>query len=136
MFKIEKLIVPSVSEDMEELSYIFEGSVKSTILENSLVVSLKVKQGTSLVVQWLRFCNPNAGVLGSIPGQGTRSHMPRLRPGAANFFSNETNYYHMTYLFHPYVFTKDKWKYSVQKYLYVNVYNSFFYITVKKTNIH
>ena len=51
MFKIEKLIVPSVSEDMEELSYIFEGSVKSTILENSLVVSLKVKQGTSLVVQ-------------------------------------------------------------------------------------
>ena len=44
MFKIEKLIVPSVSEAMEELSYIVEGSVKSTILENSLVASLKVKQ--------------------------------------------------------------------------------------------
>ena len=43
MFKIEKLIVPSVSEAMEELSYIVEGSVKSTILENSLVASLKVK---------------------------------------------------------------------------------------------
>ena len=44
MFKIEKLIVPSVSEAMEELSYIVEGSVKSTILENSLVASLKVKR--------------------------------------------------------------------------------------------
>ena len=26
---------------------------------------------------------PNAGSLGSIPGQGTRSHMLQLRPGAA-----------------------------------------------------
>ena len=40
---------------------------------------------TSLVVQWLRLCAPNAGGSGSIPGQGTRSHvlqqrshMPRL----------------------------------------------------------
>ena len=29
----------------------------------------------SLVVQWLRLCAPKAGGLGSIPGQGTRSHM-------------------------------------------------------------
>ena len=35
--------------------------------------------GTSLVVQWLRLCAPSAGGLGSIPGQGTRSHMPQLR---------------------------------------------------------
>ena len=35
--------------------------------------------GTSLVVQWLRLCTPNSGGLGSIPGQGTRSHMPQLR---------------------------------------------------------
>ena len=27
--------------------------------------------GTSLVVQWVRFHAPNAGCLGSIPGQGT-----------------------------------------------------------------
>ena len=46
--------------------------------------------GTSLVVQWLRFCSPNAGGLGLIPGQGTRFHMlqlrscvPQLRPGTA-----------------------------------------------------
>ena len=31
--------------------------------------------GTSLVVQWLRLRAPNAGGLGSILGQGTRSHM-------------------------------------------------------------
>ena len=31
-------------------------------------------RGTSLLVQWLRIRVPNAGGLGSIPGQGTRSH--------------------------------------------------------------
>ena len=31
------------------------------------------------MVQWLRLCAPNAGGLGSIPGQGTRSHMLQLR---------------------------------------------------------
>ena len=35
--------------------------------------------GTSLVVQWLRLSTPNAGGLGLIPGQGTRSHMLQLR---------------------------------------------------------
>ena len=27
------------------------------------------------MVQWIRLCAPNAGGWGSIPGQGTRSHM-------------------------------------------------------------
>ena len=31
------------------------------------------------MVQQLRLCAPNAGDPGSIPGQGTRSHMPQLR---------------------------------------------------------
>ena len=31
--------------------------------------------GTSLVVQWIRLHTPNAGGQGSIPGQGTRSHV-------------------------------------------------------------
>ena len=42
------------------------------------------------MVQWLRLRAPNAGGLGSIPGQGTRSHMLQLgarmlqlRPGTA-----------------------------------------------------
>ena len=39
----------------------------------------KPMPGTSLVVQWLRLRAPNSGGLGSIPGQGTRSHMPQLK---------------------------------------------------------
>ena len=39
----------------------------------------KIKTGTSLVLHWLRLHTPNAGDLGSIPGQGTRSHMLQLR---------------------------------------------------------
>ena len=35
--------------------------------------------GTSLVVRRLRLCIPNAGELGSIPGQRTRSYMPQLK---------------------------------------------------------
>ena len=31
------------------------------------------------MVQWLRLHGPDAGGLGSIPGQGARSHMPQLR---------------------------------------------------------
>ena len=34
--------------------------------------------GTSLVVQWVRLRAPNAGGLGVIPGQGTRSHVLQL----------------------------------------------------------
>ena len=44
-----------------------------------LLPDLKSHRGTSLVVQWLRLHAPNARSLGSIPGQGTRSHMPQLR---------------------------------------------------------
>ena len=36
--------------------------------------------GTSLAVQWLRLHAFNAGVPDSIPGQGTRSCIPQLRP--------------------------------------------------------
>ena len=38
-----------------------------------------------MVVQWLRLRAPNAGGQGSIPSQGTRAHMPQLRPGAAKY---------------------------------------------------
>ena len=40
-----------------------------------LKIHFKNYPGTSLVVQWLGLHAPNAGGLGSIPGQGTRSHM-------------------------------------------------------------
>ena len=35
--------------------------------------------GTYLVVQWLKLGAPKARGPGSIPGQGTRSHIPQLR---------------------------------------------------------
>ena len=38
-----------------------------------------LSSGTSLVVQRLRLPSPNAGGLGSIPGQGTRPHMLQLK---------------------------------------------------------
>ena len=40
-------------------------------------------RGTFLVVQWLRLHTPKAGDPGSIPGNGTRFHVPQLRSGAA-----------------------------------------------------
>ena len=41
---------------------------------------LHTHTGTSLVVQWLRIHDqPDAGDLGSVPGQGTRSRVPQLR---------------------------------------------------------
>ena len=52
--------------------------------------------GTSLVVQWLRLHAPNAGGLGSIPGQGTRSHMLQLgsRTTCKRSLSTATNSRH------------------------------------------
>ena len=36
-------------------------------------------KGTSLVVQWIRLCAPNAGAVGLIPDQETRSCMPQFK---------------------------------------------------------
>ena len=40
---------------------------------------IEVTSGTFLVAQGLRLCSPNAGGPGSIPGQGTRSHMSQVK---------------------------------------------------------
>lgn len=37
------------------------------------------------MAQWQRLRAPNAGGLGSTPGQRAGSHMPQLRPQAAKF---------------------------------------------------
>ena len=39
------------------------------------------KPGISLVVQWLRLCAFNAEGTGSVPGQGTRSHVQHSAAG-------------------------------------------------------
>ena len=61
---------------MNELQFI--GEVRSiNVQETGSSVWLGNREvGASLVVQWLIL---NAGGPGSIPGQGTRSHMPQLR---------------------------------------------------------
>ena len=46
-------------------------------------VSRREGVGTSLVLRRLRICVSNAGGPGSIPGQGTRSHMLQLGPDTA-----------------------------------------------------
>ena len=49
----------------------------------SLVDKTSEDGAASLVVQWLEPQGPSSGGLGSIPGEGTRSHMLQLRPAAA-----------------------------------------------------
>ena len=48
---------------------------------------------TSLVAQWLRLCTPYAEGLGSIPGQGTRSRLPKLKIwcSATNIWHSQIN---------------------------------------------
>ena len=43
-------------------------AVRNSLMKNAA-------KETSLVVQLLRLCTPNAGIPGSIPGQGTGFHM-------------------------------------------------------------
>ena len=45
----------------------------------TIIREIQIKTtGTSLMVQWLRLYSSNAGGPGSIPGQGTRSHIQQL----------------------------------------------------------
>ena len=46
-------------------------------------ILVKMRSRDSLMVQWQRLWAPNTGGLGSVPAQGTRSHMLQLRPSAA-----------------------------------------------------
>lgn len=43
------------------------------------IAIFKCLLGTSLVLQWQRLHTPNVGSPGSIPGQGTTSHMQQLK---------------------------------------------------------
>ena len=64
-------------------SVLCSGIVHSPRLYNSVSVPVYLFKiiflGSSLLVQWLRLYPPNAGGLGIVPGQGTRSHMPQLK---------------------------------------------------------
>ena len=53
--------------------------VSSVDNSNTMLGCKEAVRGTSLMGQWLRLCAPNAGGLGSIPGQGIRSHILQLK---------------------------------------------------------
>ena len=67
--------------------------------------------GTSLVVQWLRLHAPYAGGPGSIPSQGTRSHMPQLRLNAAKYIFLNIYYLfgYMWWVTIVYAYTRSYW---------------------------
>ena len=50
--------------------------------------------GTSLAVQWLRLCTPNAGSVGLIPGWGTRSCVLHSMAKQKKFFKGNIVSYH------------------------------------------
>ena len=49
------------------------------------MMRIKTSDETSLAIQWLNLCNPNARGLGLNPDQGTRSYILQLTPGVFKF---------------------------------------------------
>ena len=86
---MQRCSISSASSEMQiktTMSYYF--------IATGMAILKKDRLGTSLAVQWLRLHTPNAGGPGSIPVQGTRSHMPQrrshmrqLRPGTAKYIN-------------------------------------------------
>ena len=66
-------------EDYDSLLISIPTFIHSSTLIHIVNDHLKILFGTSLVVQQLRLHGPNAGGLGSIPGQGLRSCMLQLK---------------------------------------------------------
>ena len=76
----QKLLFLSLSRMWDQS--LFYGSDNQ---DKSLTSDFKIHiLGISLVVQWLRLLAPNAGGPGSIPDQGTRSHMLQLKVHICN----------------------------------------------------
>ena len=67
-----------MSSSEHKYSLKLNAAINGLAKTKSKCLKKKFMWGTSLGVQWLRLCTPNAGVLNSIPGQGTRSYMPQL----------------------------------------------------------
>ena len=87
--QVETMKLTPGETDPERSRAIFQGHLPLFDKPGSNIILSQATQndtvslpGTPLVVQWLGLHNPCAGTLGLIPGQGSRSHMPQLRPGA------------------------------------------------------
>ena len=64
--------------DILKLLYIFRVNCMTCKLYLNIAI-LKCLLGTFLVLQWVMLHTPNVGSLGSIPGQGTTSHLQQLK---------------------------------------------------------
>ena len=67
---MQRCSISSASSEMQiktTMSYYF--------IATGMAILKKDRLGTSLAVQWLRLHTPNVGGPGSIPVQGTRSHV-------------------------------------------------------------
>ena len=74
--------VPGASDTLVTCCLLHAGRSAQPQLE-----SMNIKRslpGLPWQVQWLKLLTTRAGGLGSIPGRGTRSPMPQLRPASAN----------------------------------------------------
>ena len=65
------------------ITSIWGKSVSRLISPNKGKNRITIREGEGGLPWWSRDCSPNVGGLGSIPGQGTRSHVPQLRPRKA-----------------------------------------------------
>ena len=77
MTSLKVLPIWRMREISEGILFFFFSSLHSILASVTSPVAKIV--GTLLMVQWLRLQAPNGGVLGSIPGQGTRSHIQQLK---------------------------------------------------------
>ena len=68
------LIIPGYSNCHNQIL-----TLQEALLEAGAMGKIRHNPGTSLVVQGLRLCAPNAGGLGFNPWLGTGSHMLQLR---------------------------------------------------------
>ena len=80
----KKVFMPSNNNNNTMPSFFYIQSSLYTINKEDLQLhhkmrKLRLKEGTSLVIQWPRLPAPNAGGPGSVLVQGTRSYMPQRR---------------------------------------------------------
>ena len=96
--------ITRTSEALTHIQYSHIPLTVSSHLANPKAFQVfKMHQRTSLVVQWLKLCASDAGGPCSIPGQGTRFHVPQLRHGVAKYFFNAPSFFLLQNLciYHP-----------------------------------
>ena len=79
--KHKRLCIDWINNYIQVLLYSTGNYIQNPVINHNGKKCEKEYIGTSLGVCWLGLHTPKAGDLGSIPGQGTRSHMLQLSLG-------------------------------------------------------